>query len=350
MVVQETQRDISLDIIRILATLAVITIHVTGLHWLDQDITSFSWQTYNIFRAAVRWAVPVFIMLSGALFLNPQKDFSIKKLYGKNILRIVTAFVFWSFIYALYENDRSALDFLGRWIKGAGHMWFIFLILGLYSILPILRRICESELLMKGFLVTAFILGFLLPALLESIPAFMLRPILDGLPLLCLKLFQKAFGWSGYYVLGWYLVRFRKVRKGDLHSCYFIYAAGLLAFISSVFLYRNYAFRLGYAPDEFYDNISLTVLLEAIAVFIALSNMEWNVLFTQNAVIRKISDATFGIYMVHMLVFYLLDAFTADYSCYAVIWIPVMIVVVTFMSYCIVVLIQKIPGICKYIT
>lgn len=349
MALKKAQRDVSLDVIRILATLAVITIHVTGLHWMDQNITSSSWQTYNLFRAAVRWAVPVFTMLSGALFLDPQKDFSIKKLYKKNILRIVTAFVFWSFIYALYESDGSISDFLNHWTKGSGHMWFIFLILGLYLLLPILRRICESELLMKGFLVTAFTFGFLLPALLESIPAFLVRPILDGLPLLCLKLSQKGFGWSGYYVLGWYLRRPGKAR-GYLYGHYLIYVAGLLVFISSVFLYRNYAFRLGYAPDEFYDNISLTVLIEAIAVFTALSNVDWGILSTQSAAIQKISNATFGIYMVHMLVFYLLDAFTADLSCYAVMWLPIMIISVAFISYWIVILIQKIPGICKYIT
>lgn len=349
MVLKKGQRDVSLDVIRILATLAVITIHVTGLHWMEQDITSFSWQTYNLFRAAVRWAVPVFTMLSGALFLNPQKNFSIEKLFKKNIFRIVTAFVFWSFIYALYESDGRISDFLHHWMKGSGHMWFIFLILGLYLILPILRRICESEILMKGFLVTAFIFGFLLPVLLESIPAFVLRPILNGLPLLCLKLSQKGFGWSGYYVLGWYLRRPEKAR-GYVHSRYLIYAAGLLAFISSVFLYRNYAFRLGYAPNEFYDNISLTVLVEAIAVFTTLSNLNGGVLSAQSTVIQKISNATFGIYMVHMLVFYLLDTFTADLSCYAVMWIPIMIVSVAFISYGIVILIQKIPVICKYIT
>ena len=56
----------------------------------------------------------MFLMLSGALMLDPGKPFQIRTLYRKNILRILTAFLFWSALYALgtYFANRTGA---GRW-------------------------------------------------------------------------------------------------------------------------------------------------------------------------------------------------------------------------------------------
>ena len=49
------------------------------------------------------WAVPIFIMVSGALFLDKSKDISIKKLYGKYILRLVLILIIFGTLYSLME-------------------------------------------------------------------------------------------------------------------------------------------------------------------------------------------------------------------------------------------------------
>lgn len=203
-------RDISLDFVRIIATIAVITIHVTGLHWMEQDLNSFAWDVHNIYRALVRWAVPVFVMLSGALFLNPQKELSLKKIYTKNIIHIVTAFLSWSFLYAVYDFDGNILDFLINWIRGAGHMWFVFLILGLYIILPVLRFVSRTEKILYISLILCLLFGFVMPMVFESIPLYIgQEPLVSGKMLFLLKIMQKGFGWVGYYLLGCALTHYR---------------------------------------------------------------------------------------------------------------------------------------------
>ena len=199
-------RNVSLDLLRIAATVAVITIHVTGLHWMQQDVTSFSWYVYNFFRTIVRWAVPAFIMISGSLFLNPERAFDVKTLYKKNILRIITAFVFWSLIYAIYEGDGTIQTLLKHWIHGSGHMWFVFLILALYILLPVMRWIVADRKNEKIFLIVSFVLGFCIPAILESVPNFFQLQILTGVPLFFMKVVQKGFGWTFYYCFVWYLM------------------------------------------------------------------------------------------------------------------------------------------------
>ncbi len=67
-------------------------LHISAQNWCEIDIASFKWQVFNFFDSIVRWAVPIFVMISGALFLG--RNSNIEKLYKKNILRIITFFLF----------------------------------------------------------------------------------------------------------------------------------------------------------------------------------------------------------------------------------------------------------------
>ena len=58
-------------------------------------------------------------MISGALFLS--RDISARKMYSKYILRIVLAFVFWSFIYAVITGDGIEGK-IGALVKGHYHL------------------------------------------------------------------------------------------------------------------------------------------------------------------------------------------------------------------------------------
>lgn len=93
-----------------------MVIHVAADNWNAADVRSFEWQVFNFYDSLVRFGVPVFVMISGALFLKPDKDIPVKKLYSKYIFRIVIAFVFWSFIYAArgYMKTGDMIDAVDR--------------------------------------------------------------------------------------------------------------------------------------------------------------------------------------------------------------------------------------------
>ena len=96
----QPQRIAYFDVLRILATFAVIVLHLSAQHWADTDVYSRAWQAFNLYDSAVRWAVPVFVMISGALFLSGSQ--SIGHILKKNVSRLVTAFIFWSALYAVF--------------------------------------------------------------------------------------------------------------------------------------------------------------------------------------------------------------------------------------------------------
>lgn len=136
---EKEERKIYFDFLRIFATFAVIILHVSAQNWHTTDINSFEWNIFNFYDSIVRWGVPIFVMISGALFLN--KNQSIKKIYTKNILRIIIAFIFWSLIYTvLFSKGLSIKTMIINFFEGYYHMWFLFMIVGLYMITPFIKK------------------------------------------------------------------------------------------------------------------------------------------------------------------------------------------------------------------
>ena len=66
-------RILYFDFLRVFATLAVMVLHVGAQNWYGTNVSSFEWQTFNFFHSVTRFAVPIFVMISGALFLNKRE-------------------------------------------------------------------------------------------------------------------------------------------------------------------------------------------------------------------------------------------------------------------------------------
>ena len=95
-------RKYYLDILKIISCIAVIVLHTCSKDMKLVSPFSNRYQVLNFFDSVARFAVPIFVMVSGALFLDRNKKIDTKKLYTKNILRLVIAYIFWSIMYGLF--------------------------------------------------------------------------------------------------------------------------------------------------------------------------------------------------------------------------------------------------------
>ena len=75
---KEYERNTAYDYLRVLASFGVIILHIAAKKFLSLSVYSNEWQVLNFYDSIVRWTVPVFVMISGALFLN--RDIPIRKL------------------------------------------------------------------------------------------------------------------------------------------------------------------------------------------------------------------------------------------------------------------------------
>lgn len=99
------KRKIYCDYLRLIATFAVVVLHVSASNWYGADVHGLAWQSFNFYDSATRWSVPIFVMISGALFLG--REIPIKKIYSKYILRLVIAFFTWNLFYAIVTQETS---------------------------------------------------------------------------------------------------------------------------------------------------------------------------------------------------------------------------------------------------
>ena len=94
------ERTIYFDYLRVFATFSVIILHIASSNWSLIDVNGFDWFVFNFIDSIVRWGVPVFVMISGALFLD--RDIPIRKIYSKYVFRMIVSYIVWSIIYALF--------------------------------------------------------------------------------------------------------------------------------------------------------------------------------------------------------------------------------------------------------
>ena len=79
------QRKNYFDLLRVISSFAVVVIHVTSAAMNTTEVSSQTYMANALLNSIMRWAVPVFFMISGALFLDPKREVTTKKaLYKDN--------------------------------------------------------------------------------------------------------------------------------------------------------------------------------------------------------------------------------------------------------------------------
>lgn len=300
----KSSRLLFLDLLRLLGTFAVILAHVAGQKLSAVEVGSYPWVVFRMVDFSVLWSVPVFVMISGALFLNPEKPVSIRKLYGGSLKKLLTAFLFWSAVYGLEkllmgEGLREAGEML---LFGRYHMWYLFLIAGLYILTPLLRKITESPSLTRYFLVVFFVIRVFLPGVLSFLRYVNLPGTGLLLDALSNHLIAMEFGFTGiyifYYVLGYYLAGC-EIRPALRRA---FYAAALGAYVLAVGCLLHSARLTGSGSKPF--DYTLLALAMTAGVFLFAKYVLGTAPWTQAAVrrIRVLSGWTFGVYLIHPLV------------------------------------------------
>lgn len=339
-------RYIYFDILRIIAVFAVIMLHVSARRFYV-SFPSNEWEFLNFYDSISRWGVPVFVMISGALFLDTNKLFSLKRLFKKNVVRILAALIFWSLIYEFYKmnGNTTLLHFLYGVVKGPGHLWFLKMLLGLYVSIPILRLVIINREIEIYFLIVSILSTFIIP----FIPGFLglydplmkntVEKLIDTIGL------NIATGYIGYFVLGHILNT--TIIKPKVRIT--LYALGILSVLFVIALTSIFSHRLGVPTVMLYNNLTLFTLLEAIAIFVFVK-YNLNYLSDKSRLLVRISKYTFGIYLVHILVIKVAnDMFGINSSIfYSAIYVPCFSILVFIISYGIILVLDKVPIVNRY--
>ena len=291
------------DWIRVLATFGVVLLHAAApLLSMYNKIPDVYWWTGNIYDSMVRMCVPLFFMLSGSLLL--QKPYSLKTFFLKRVNRILTPLLAWSVFFVLWkayvEHSATLASFsLSSLLYEPAyfHLWFLYTLIGLYLFIPVLSVLVRhaDKLVLQYFVVLWFLAASLIP-MAKKFTEFTI-----GIDLRFIS------GYTGFLILGWLLGKQHLTKNNAM-------AAGIMAFIGVLItafgtyflMLNNNGIYLGY----FYGPLAPNVILLAISVFVLIRYAAENFSIASHPIIlpivRSLSSASLGIYLVHTCFLYLL--------------------------------------------
>ena len=282
------QRQFYLDYLRFVATIAVVFLHVSVKDY-HTAFPSFNWYLAVIGDSMMRWSVPLFVMISGVLFLNPDKKITYKDILSKYLPRLLIAYVSWYLIYILFQISISSIlqkrfVFDNSFLTPYFHLWFLPMLMGVYLFIPVLRKVSESFSLMRyalilwiGFLAIGFILDSNIPQIGE------------------LFLINIVFGFSGYFLLGHYISQY-PVSKRQQGLIYTIGVLGLLITIGGNIIL---SLHRGSAVEKFLSFLSPFVAVTSVAIFVLAKQNDSLFQRKFSAVVNYTRKDLFGIYLIH---------------------------------------------------
>lgn len=342
---QAIRRVFYFDFLRAAAIFAVIVLHFSAdAAGQYNKIATPDWLSAAFYNGLTRGCVPLFVMLSGALLLNPDKVISIKELFSKRLPKLVIPLVVWSIIYETFQftTDKGYGEFhllpaLKTFYQGplVFHFWFLYMMIGIYLVYPIINGFIRAA--TKSQVQYFIILWFIVNSILG-----IAGPALD----LNIGIELNSFtGYVGYFVLGYYL-NSNTFTSGQLNRAYVL---SILAFISSIagIILLQYFHNRGFndiVENDFTPDIPVAIA----GLFLFAKNNYWSVKsgWWQNTLSRT-SKESYGIYIVHVLFVRLLFdkmylGFRFDEG--SLLWvIPVKAVIVLILSFGLTRLMRVVP-------
>lgn len=364
MLSQERGLNVPVDLIRTVAIVGVIFLHATNDLSPDSmtSLEVYRWLTVDVYQSIARMAVPLFVMLTGALLLQPAKNESLSVFFKKRWARIGWPFLFWGALYFVWvfftkgEAVTFASVFQGYLSGPYLQFWYIYMLAGLYLITPILRVVIAhaSDRTVWYFIVIWFIGASLLP-LMKFFTGFDLSADVFTIT-----------GWVGYYILGLYLLKVKIPRT--LLVAFMVMGVSLAA-IGTVWV----SWTVGGGTSYFFQEyLSPTMILASAMAFMLLTTIKISPYKTppktptpianklpeplpkqdQPSLTRKlmhvISENTLPIFLFHLIV---LEALQKGFLgltlngvvLNSIIGVPVTTVVVLFICLAVIVPLKKVP-------
>lgn len=341
------QRERNYDYLRSLSCFAIVLAHVANSYWTVVDRNGSQFAIMSVYNAATRFAVPVFMMLSGAFLLEPAKANDIPKCL-KRFGKFALNFYIWSAFYAFQglavkfvtggEITKDLLFSSGqRFLWGHYHMWFVFLVLGFYLLLPIISKVTEQKKVMRYFLILWVVTRYFAPIISTIIPqANFVNTWIAKLDM------NMLIGYLGYFVLGYYIRKYGFGKKMRI----VLYISGSISALHAIIeTIRQSRLQDRYVEDYFSPG-SFGILIFTVAVFTFFTYLKKK--DTCPKWIASTAKYSFIIYMIHpffMEKLNLLGITTISFNTF--ISIPVLTLGIFAASFLVAAVLKRIPYINK---
>jgi surface polysaccharide O-acyltransferase-like enzyme len=345
--------DISVDLVRTVAIIAVIFLHATAdltIPGMDQ-FEIIRWTTNDVYQSIGRICIPLFVMLSGALLLQPEKHDTLSSFFKKRWARIGLPWIFWGATYFAWDflviNKPFTSDAVVQGILTGPYynFWYLYMLLGLYILTPFLRIMLPkiTHAALKRYLVMWFIFAAVIPFIVILAGSGSFSADVANV----IWVIYLLFGLTGYFVLGTFLAKV-KIRRLLLSILAVI---GLALSAVSIYIIQSpiggnrdfFAFTVYFGPWTILTSVAIFLLLNTIKTPTQPSGLSAGRKF-----VKVISQNTLPLALFHLMV---LESLQRGYFGFAIngntintiIGVPLITAMTLFISLGIILLLKKIP-------
>lgn len=302
------KRILSYDLIRITAVFMVVMIHVSAymVTYFKTGASNPTFLTGNIFNGLGRAGTPMFLMLTGALFLDEKKPFDTKRFFKKSFLPICLLLIFWQILYSAWRalilpqlkgstgTFEKFLELLLRPSGPSAHLWYLYMLIGAYLAIPILRLFVKKE--NKSYILGIIILAIVAQFVVQTAAVFT-RETQYTVSDYATKLhLEYATGYVPYMLIGWYLTTFQLSKKARL----LMIGAGAAAVAFIILIVQSCIDNISDIRDYMVEMNTLPALIYGCGVF-TLINSICGKRETKSGLVRVFSSCSFGIYIIHII-------------------------------------------------
>lgn len=325
--------DSSLDGIRLIATLMVLLIHISGKGFAELVA---HWWAVNTYESVSRICVPLFFMTTGALLLS--RTHSVMSVL-KRVWKVGLAVLAWSVIYIVYYQLHGAptSHWLATILKGpfVGHLWYLYTLIPLYFLIPVLAAFFKTS--TRHLIVVVLVAGFLLSSVVPFVNRF------AGITLIGVDV-SVFYIYPLYVLLGACLYRSARISTRVTFACLMIWgsATALTAFFTWL-----YSKDRPVNTEIFYEYYAPLVVLSAFFAFLSIREItarfvEWQPLFIKP--LKLFGELSFGIYLIHPMIIWELDRRGYDWHFVNPWWaVPAVLLAVALISGGVVWVLRKAP-------
>lgn len=335
------KRECNYDLLRIICTVAVVTIHMSATYVEAvlsgkeiSDCSTASIITMVLYHSLSRFAVPCFVMLTGAFLLDNDKNAEFKGFYKKSFKNVFVHVIIISLMFFAYSEIAAVLQFVKdgssfstlvepviSLLKGKPwyHMWYMYMLLGVYAVVPVLILL-KNKISEKSFAAVSWI--YLIIAMLSGWAS------------------SFKFEWNvakvacyiGFILVG-YQIRKSSYNKNNVQAIILILVGFMSQLGAAYFHYRQIVNGINDSDAKFsaIGNFNPIIVFSSVLIFAGFSKLDMKAVHFGN-----LPKLTFYIYLLHPAVRIVWDALVdkifgalpkAEY------FIPLSIVMVFILSY-----------------
>lgn len=324
------QREVWLDFLRVTACFMVMVIHSTEPFYLGgegaQILTATDAFWVAVFEGLCRCCVPLFLIASS--YLQFPLHYSAGEFFRRRAVRILIPMLLWTVVYALVwgEPIDNFKGLLLNFNYAAGHLWFVYMLVGVYLIMPLLSPWAEKvssrelEVYLGIWLITTLFpfvreaAGGMAPLIqaADGLPAQALFPLWGEASWNAYGTFYYVSGFIGYLLVGLYLKKFLVRSRWLRWTGWSLFLMGFVAIVRGLlnrFSATGEVFPLSgdlavaVAWETPITFCSLPVVLTAVGLMLVFMQGRQNgeSPFYRH-IILPLSQAGYGMYLIHMLV------------------------------------------------